>query len=160
VNKEYGGDTVIRRKRIVTLATVVVVSFLLGSAFSCITLAKDGSGNPFDKIWEAIFALEDRVDSIGSCDNAGFVSSPAYDSGWVSVGGGEIVFTHDLGTTDVFVYLTGKDLDDTLGIHQYEYGGVAWAYWHNLDETNITVTADSPWDYIRVMIWEIQQPPT
>jgi hypothetical protein len=151
----------IRKKQAITLVTIIVISFLVGGTFSFVTMAKDGGGNPFDKIWEKIYALEDRLDSIGGGDMAGFMDSPAYDSGWVSVGaGGELVFTHNLGTTEVFVYITGKDVDDTLGIHQYEYGGVGWAYWHNLDATNINVTAYPPWDHVRIMLWKIQESPT
>ena len=89
------------------------------------------------------------------------MTAPAYDSGWVSgEEGEELVFTHNLGTTNVLVYLTGNDTDGMLGIHQYEYGGVGWAYWHNLDSNNISVTAEHPWDSIRVMIWRIPEQPT
>lgn len=141
------------------MMTIAVISFLVGSTFNVITMAKDRGGNPFDDIWEAIHDLEDRLDSIECCNKIGFVNTPAYDSGWRSIGeGGEIVFTHNLNTTEVFVYLIGKDADDTLGIHQYQYGEMYWAYWHKLDSNNISVTAFSPWDYVRVMIWRISEP--
>ncbi len=139
------------------MMAVAAVSFLIGSILSVIAIDKGDGGNPFDQIWEAINTLEGQLDSIECGNKTGFFTTPAYDSGWISAeGGGEIVLTHNLGTTEVFVYLVGKDKDGTLGIHQFEYGGMYWAYWHNLDSNNISVTVYPTWDYVRVMIWKIQ----
>ena len=148
-----------KKKQVLTLVSIAVISFIIGTMFNAIAMAKDG-GNPFDKIWEAIYDLEERLESIECCNKAGFLNAPAYDSGWITIEEGEeTVFTHNLNTTEVFVYMIGKDTDQIYKIHQYEYGGTYWAYWHNLDSNNISVTAEWPWDYVRVMIWRIPEPP-
>ncbi|MCK5593475.1 hypothetical protein KAI31_05190, partial [Candidatus Bathyarchaeota archaeon] len=59
----------------------------------------------------------------------------------------------------IFVYVIGEDIGETYKIHQFEYGATYWAYWHKLDLNNISVTAGYPWDYVRVMIWMIQELP-
>lgn len=73
-------------------------------------------------------------------------------------------FQHNLGTTDVIVYIVGKK---TLGgaIHQIDYGGYHavhyyGVYWHKLTNTEVTVHRhgdDGNWEYVRVMIWKIPE---
>lgn len=121
---------------------------------------KGHGGNPLDQIWERIYALEDQVGSIECGNKSDTLAVPAYDSGWVSTEGGTITFSHNLGTTEVLVYLIGNDTSGALGIHQFQYGEMYWAYWHNLDANSIEVTAYPPWDYVRVILWKIQEPPT
>lgn len=53
----------IKKRQVLTLVSIAVISFLIGTTFSITTLAMDGR-NPFDKIWEAIYGLQDRVSTI------------------------------------------------------------------------------------------------
>jgi hypothetical protein len=158
--EEEGGDAILKRRQVAAIVSIALISFLIGTTVNLLTMAKDRGVNPFDRVWEAVFEIEDRLDSV-ECDNkTGFVNAPAYDSGWESTGvGEEIVFPHNLNTTEVFVHVIGKDIGETYKIHQFEYGATYWAYWHKLDLNNISVTADYPWDYVRVMIWIIQELP-
>jgi hypothetical protein len=149
----------IRKKQVIPMATIAVISFIIGTMFNAVTMATGRGGNPFDEIWEAIYDLEDQLDSIECGNKTGFMSAPAYDSGWLSMKEGEeTVFAHNLDTTEVFVYVIGKDTEEIYKIHQYEYGGTYWAYWHKLDSNNISVTSYYPWDHVRVIIWRIPEP--
>ena len=100
----------------------------------------------------------------------GWVNTPAYDSGWFTVeNSSRITLIHDLGTTEVLVYLLGKNSEGT--IHQNNYGtnndsaGTLGMYWQNLTETEISIrratddlSAMYSWDEARVMLWKIPQP--
>jgi len=101
--------------------------------------------------------------------NATKLGTPDYDTfevygDWLSIDTGETKsLPHNLGTTDVIVYLIGNDTS-LYGIHQRDYGGALsggnyfGAYWHDLTDTWIEVTRrdqDQNWDYIRVLIWKI-----
>jgi hypothetical protein len=96
----------------------------------------------------------------------GFISPPAWDSGWFNISKGEEkTRTHNLGTTDVLVYMIGKEDDARPYIHQMNYGGECkewdvWcgAWWRDLTTTEITVKradGDDHWNYVRIMIWKI-----
>ncbi|MCK4624313.1 MAG: hypothetical protein KAV00_03310 [Phycisphaerae bacterium] len=88
--------------------------------------------------------------------------TPNYDSGWVAVNQDQSkVFTHNLGSLDTFVYIEGKHA--SLGIHQFNYGGV---FDGNAEEVGMTpynktttqITCwrrlnDSHWAEIRVRMW-------
>jgi len=52
----------LKRKQFITIVTVALISFLLGTLLSVTAVTTDDGGNPFDKIWEAIFGLEERQD--------------------------------------------------------------------------------------------------
>jgi len=92
----------------------------------------------------------------------GFVRAPAYDSGWVSINQGQVLtFTHNLGTTEVLVYVIGNDTTGDNGIHQMGYGDNS-LLWYRLNSTTISVYRLIPedfWTEVRVMIWKIQPPP-
>jgi len=51
-----------KKKQFITIFTVGLISFLLGSLFSVTAITTDKGGGPFDKIWEAIYGLEERQD--------------------------------------------------------------------------------------------------
>lgn len=100
----------------------------------------------------------------------GFVSAPAYDSGWVSLPNGSpgVTLQHGLNTKEVFVYMIGKSPEDV--IHIYKYGWdwantrMTGAYWFNLTDTEITVWRGRDdyllrdnWDQTRIMIWKIPE---
>ena len=91
---------------------------------------------------------------------------PDYDSNWLDLNiSRRRVLTHNLSTTNVFVYMVGKYSDsETPYIHQRDYGGEAHialyygAYWYDLTETTVAVERradDDNWNYVRVMIWKI-----
>ena len=95
----------------------------------------------------------------------GFVNTPAFDSGWVSPNiNDETVIAHGLGTTEVLVFITGKDTDLNT-IHQFRYGGdctmaphyrgVAWYKMNNTHISLWTYRDEDRWDYVRVQIWKI-----
>jgi hypothetical protein len=82
---------------------------------------------------------------------------PAYDSGWVSIGIFETVFTHNIGgNTDNYV-VDMQFKDSYWGVHTMGYGG--WdpgGHWTNLTNTSITVRRgpdDTVVDQIRIRIW-------
>jgi len=92
------------------------------------------------------------------------LGSPDYDSGWLNLTRGENVLSHNLGTTELLVYLLGRNSSDT---HQLNYGGTLYgtlwygARFHELTSTNITITrmaSDREWPEARVQIWKIPQP--
>jgi len=97
--------------------------------------------------------------------NLGFTSPPAYDSGWQNISkGADKIFTHNLGTTEVLVYMIGKYDGASPYIHQIFYGGdgnvanVYGTYWKDLTTTTIRVhrtEQDNDWNYVRVIIWKI-----
>lgn len=100
-------------------------------------------------------------------DDMGFVNVPAFDSGWVSPNiNDETVIAHGLGTTEVLVFITGKDTDLNT-VHQFRYGGdctMAPHYrgvaWYNMNSTHIslwTYRDEDRWDYVRVQMWYIQE---
>jgi len=56
-----------RKKQIVTMVSIAIMSFLVGTTVNFVAVASDG--NPFDKIWEAIYNLQARVTTLeGSTD--------------------------------------------------------------------------------------------
>jgi len=92
-------------------------------------------------------------------------STPDYDSGWINIAPGETIsLVHALGTTNVYVYMIGKDAAGL--IHQLDYGwdtsgtGILHygAAWYGLDANAINVNRgpnDGNWVQVRVMIWII-----
>jgi len=108
---------------------------------------------------ETVVNLNETVNILNSTRGLG---PPDYDSGWVSLSGYANWFTHNLHTTEVFIYVMGKGTDGT--IHQIAYGGDTGGggnngvFWSALDETNIAicrVTGDVVWSQARVMMWKI-----
>jgi hypothetical protein len=87
-----------------------------------------------------------------------------YDSFWYPISkGGYRIFPHNLGTTNVLVYMIGYD-SETGAIHQKDYGGekspgYTWGcWWTDLTATDIRVErggSDDNWDYVRLIIWKI-----
>lgn len=106
--------------------------------------------------------------------NATKLGKPDYDSfveygGWRYIPSPECyrVFTHNLNTTDVFVYLIFYD-SSTGSIHQWLYGGqdTSWwdvgAWWCELTIKDITVrrydgSGSQAWSNVRVVMWKIPQ---
>jgi len=127
-----------------------------------------------DSLNASLLELQSRVEAL----ETGYVGRPAYDSGWVTVNAGNyLTLTHNLNTTEVFVYVVGRlgPPDDHI-IHHLHYGG--WGYylydgtghvyasreegltWTGLTNTTIGLvrsSGDTDWQQVRVMIWKIPQ---
>jgi len=102
------------------------------------------------------------------------ILEPDYDSGWVKREGLlEIEFEHNLGTSDIFVYIIAKwyrEWDGSGGpmVHQFYYGG----YWRGImqgeqegfhwttytedpNSISVTVLDTTRHDEFRVLIWRL-----
>jgi hypothetical protein len=131
-----------------------------------------GEGTPINKtalllkVNATFTQLLAEIDSLNASLKAlktgGFIGAPAWDSQWQPIVKGDTFFYHNQNTTDVVVYMMGKDSNGY--IHQKFYGGdgnvaqIFGAYWYNLDEDSITVHRcgdDSIWVQVRIMIWKI-----
>jgi hypothetical protein len=67
-----------------------------------------------------IISQEDRIDLLNATK---LKAEPNWDSGWVTLPAGKVTpFTHNLHTTNVLVYVIGKDSDGTYDIHQWKFG--------------------------------------
>lgn len=103
-------------------------------------------------------------DSVGIL-NMTKLGKPDFVSNWTDITQGQqITFNHNLGTTNVLVYMIGNDTSGTLYIHQIKYGGdsdFTYEYgcrWQELTSTTIKVIrapSDPNWNQVRVMIWKI-----
>jgi hypothetical protein len=196
--EKKGGDSVLGKKQVGMIVSIAVVSFLIGTS-----VATEG-GNPFDALWETIHNLQsdvsdlnaslveqtNRTDSLNASYldllnrlealeeqtlPQGFVTAPAYDSGWINISaGGGKTLNHNLNTTRLLVYFIGYTSIPTNegAINQMGYGGFTrnhyGAYWCELNDTTIDVrreSGDQRWEQFRVMIWRIPEcmhaePPT
>jgi len=127
----------------------------------------EGITLPVDELWDAINGLVPRVTALESSSP---FSHPDYDSGWVSITLGYTDLYHYLGTTDVYVYILGRNGAYT---HQIAYGsdwvrnsdtslssyGVYWKCYPN--RLQITRWMDDiEWQEVRVLIWKLPAPPT
>ena len=92
----------LRKRQVAVVVSIAVVSFLIGTS-----VATDG-GNPFDRLWAALSGLESRVEALEEQSiPQGFVTAPAYDTGWTNFGGsgGNLYVEHNLNTRDILVYI-------------------------------------------------------
>jgi hypothetical protein len=106
---------------------------------------------------------QSEINNLGA-ELATKLGAPDYDSGFLPVLQGQsITLTHNLGTTNVLVYMIGYNGNNVGNeIHQIEYGGDlnggagAGAYWSTLTTTTINIYRmpnDTNWSEIRVQIW-------
>lgn len=128
------------------------------------------SGEPLNKT-DVLLELLDRVEALENRSvPLGYVGPPAYDSGWQSINQYQtLTLTHDLNTTEVFVYVIAK-APGSMAINQFYYG-YAWLpsgenrglSWYSLTDTSIKVLRapedTGTWSEVRVMMWKIQEPP-
>ncbi len=102
------------------------------------------------------------------------ILNPDYDSGWVERDGRLVVeFTHNLNTSDVFVYVIAKwyrDWDGSGGpmVHQFYYGGDEYGdsgetqgfYWDTYTEDPNSIRVEifgGRADELRVLIWKLPE---
>jgi len=64
IDNKKGGDVMLKKKQIVVIATIALVSFLMGAMLNVSAMAIKNGGNPFDKIWEAISNLDERLTAL------------------------------------------------------------------------------------------------
>jgi len=97
---------------------------------------------------------------------SGWISTPAYDSGWISIryNSSEITLIHGLNTTNLMVYyLRNTTSLNVNGIYQDLFSGPA-VFWRLSSDNEIKVSAPSipggnvDTDYIRIMIWKVSLP--
>jgi len=138
-----------------------------------------------------IYALENEytqlstsLETLETLSDAGF-NAPDYDSDWVAIDqGGSVEVSHNLGTTNLLVYLIGEHDDNYT--HQYAYGGneehyieyeivpgefyydaaekygTLGAWWRTDGEDRILVFRpdhDDQWNEFRVLIWRLPDSP-
>lgn len=53
----------LKNRQALSMVTIAIISFFIGTTFSIATLAKD-SGSPFDKVWEAISDLQSKMETL------------------------------------------------------------------------------------------------
>jgi hypothetical protein len=122
--------------------------------------------NEINYLNQTVICLNETITILNSTQGLG---KPDYDSDWFAISSGEqVIKTHNLGTTNVLVYMVGKYSNNSSPyIHQRHYGGEeTWpnywgAYWQDLTETTIRVVRqgqDIIWNYVRLMIWKIPEP--
>ena len=127
-------------------------------------------GTPINKT-ELLLDLLERVEALENQSlPEGFITAPAYDSGWVEMDPGPLWLTHNLNTRELFIYVLGREDDDSK-IHQRYYGGAHWydsvyeqndafgLYWYPQTENTFYLYRfgdDFCWRQVRVMLWKIQ----
>ena len=106
------------------------------------------------------FTEEQIIDLIGMYS----LGAADYDSGWVNQPSESIIFQHNLGTKDVFVYVLGKDKDAVNGwVHQINFDGKDGVTWYadTIDKILLLRNTDEVyWNEVRVLIWKLPSPPT
>ena len=127
-----------------------------------------------------IIYLNQTVIEVNSTRGLG---APDYDSGWLSIAASAYTLLyHNLGTTELLVYVIGKDSEGS--VHQCVYGGCGYGpmvdnpprvayedglFWRQLTTTSIRIdrlkddganggVSGPAWDNVRVMLWKIPQP--
>jgi hypothetical protein len=185
-----------KTRNLVILATIIIASLLLGSMI--IPAQPGGGDSLFDELLERLMGVEDEVEELSDdvlvletsldlldrihelelriavletsdCEESNGFSEPGYDSDWQTISAGSSEFiTHNLGTTELFVYLVGKDNDVT--VHQDYLGMELWfeegphlhgIQWATNGENEVVVSRlsdDNTWDEFRILIWELPPP--
>ena len=147
----------IGRKRL-TIGIVIVIALMAGTIF---VASGASDGNPWSRVWSAIFGLQDRVETLESQAPLpqGFINAPAYDSGWIALPENLwIVIQHDLNTTDLLVYVL-VNYANTID-QSWVYSQDVFWYIHSENELWIRTGIDvhtTPFQ-VRVRLWKIAQP--
>lgn len=107
--------------------------------------------NSVVELQSKVNTLEARVEELeGQMLPQGFVSVPAYDSGWTTATVGWNCFEHNLGTTEVFLHIQERGPDGNIR----NYGDLIWQYL-----TNMYIDVYTPHGFdLRVIIWIVQEP--
>ncbi len=168
-------------KKIVTIAIAIALIFTFSSSVSA--SSDSNLGKPFQAIWNAITGLQDKINNIQLIPGPqglkgdqgiqgeqglsgelpiGFLSSPAFDSGWVELSQGTVIdVPHNVGGdyNNYFIYATYRRPAEngTLKSHQTA-GDVIW--WEDVTSNNIQIITNGDvsnnFDAARIRIWVIQ----
>jgi len=122
-----GGDLMLKKKQVLTIMSVAVVSILLGTAFNFTTVVTGDGGSPWDNVWTAISELQSEVDSFEA-------RMPQVITADISRNHGIIVDSnwHDLLSITVTLYgnasvlAVGTTLNLTAGTYTFAFQYVAW----------------------------------
>jgi len=131
------------------------------------------TGTPINKT-ELLLEMTQKIENLTTRleileHQSGWLPAPTFDSGWISINPGDrYYFFHNLSTTNVFVYVIGKNASGF--IHQWRIGMDYDSYvlgssdiglfWSRLDANIISVVrgrTDVQWNYVRVQIWRIPE---
>ena len=149
----------LKKKQVLTIVSIAVVSFLFGTMFNFTTTVTGDSGSPWDRVWTSISELESKMETLEEqLLPQGFITAPAWDSGWLPASTSWITLEHGLGTTDAFVYIVQNCTD-----HGISHNLQNTFLWLRLTDNEITVSAPPHWGHntaFRVMIWKISEPST
>lgn len=63
MNPIEGGDVMLKKRQLLPMVGIAVISFLIGTTFNTAALAKDG-GSPFDKVWETFSGLQFEIETL------------------------------------------------------------------------------------------------
>ena len=123
-----------------------------------------------DSLNSTLATQQSEINNLGA-QLATKLGAPDYDSGWVGIAQGQsIVLNHNLGTTNVLVYMMGNSVGGGptgTYLNQLGIGGVYWsntystgygAYWWDLTPTYMWVTRlpqDDNYAAIRVQMWKL-----
>ena len=148
---EKGGDVLVKKKQVFVVVSISVVICLVGTMFN--VMATDGGGNPWNRVWEAIYGLQSRVEALESeMPKKGYISiSPAAFNPtdetsmyilWGSVLEGEgyyvadVQLPHGATVTNMTVYVYDESSSYGLDIKLYKY---------NLDEHHWCIASIDTW---------------
>jgi len=151
----------LKKKQVLTIVSIAAMSFLIGTMFS--VMASDG-GSPWDRVWASITGLESRVETLEEQSlPQGFITAPAYDSGWVHLNNGWSTFQHGLDTTEVFVYITGNESNAIPPYINQLWMSDSSAWWRIESENELLLYLSSgcsqhDYNFVRVRIWKISEP--
>ena len=123
-------------------------------------------GTPINKT-ALLLELLERVEELENQSvPLGYVGPSGYDSGWIPIAKDEeLVLTHNLNTTDLLVYVLGKNEE---GPNQNRFGGDNWSggynglQWNRLTNSTIRLlrlSHDVNYEYVRVRLWKILPAP-
>ena len=152
----------LKKKQVITVVSIAAISFLIGTLFNMNFIVSGGKGKDKDEdLWKAISELESRVETLEEqLLPQGFMTTPAWDSGWLHLNNGWSTFQHGLNTTEVFVYITG--LEPNGYINQLWMSDSS-AWWRIESENELLLYLSSErsqrdYNFVRVMLWRIPEP--
>lgn len=128
----------LKRKHIVTLLSIAIAFFVIGTVFNIMTVATGPNGNPWKKVWQAIYELQSEVEALETqIPKRGYISiSPAAFNPteetrsyrlWGSVLEGKGYFVanvqlpHGTTVTNMTVYLYDNSSSYCMDVKLYKY---------------------------------------
>lgn len=137
---------------------------------------------------DTMSSLEEQISQLEAivADPVIGFNTPDYDSGWMEIESGSYVdVNHNLGTTNLFVYLIGGSIFNDYDVHQNNYGGDLYrvpvidfdengqgyysdfdyhksgVHWSTYGENTIRISRknnDASWPRFRVLLWVLPEP--